>query len=74
MQYRARADSAGFDKEKTMKKLALILAALCAVSAYADEWVNPYVRKDGTFVQGHHRTTTTARRATSTPTRASPAP
>lgn len=39
-----------------MKKLALILAALAAVSAFADEWVNPYVRKDGTYVQGHHRT------------------
>ena len=34
--------------------LAVLLAALSA-SAFAQTYVNPYVRKDGTFVQGHVR-------------------
>jgi len=39
-----------------MKKLVLILAALVAVSAFADEYVQGYYRKNGTYVEGHHRT------------------
>lgn len=39
-----------------MKKaiMAVILAAL-SVSAAADEYVNGYVRSDGTYVQPHYR-------------------
>jgi hypothetical protein len=38
-----------------MKKLVLILAALVVVSAFADEYVQGYVRRDGTYVQPHFR-------------------
>lgn len=37
-----------------MKKL-LILLALLSTTATADTYVNPHFRKDGTFVQGHMR-------------------
>jgi len=41
-----------------MKKSTLLLAALViAGAAFADEYVPGYYRKDGTYVQGHHRTT-----------------
>lgn len=41
-----------------MKKTMVILAAIlcCAVTAAADEYVNGYSRKDGTYVEGHYRT------------------
>lgn len=39
-----------------MKKLLLVLAlAVMAVGAMADTWVNGYTKRDGTHVQGHHR-------------------
>jgi len=39
-----------------MKRIALTLAlATFAVSAFAADYVRPHVRKDGTFVQGHYR-------------------
>ena len=40
-----------------MKKIVLItgslLVAVCASSASADKWVKGYTKKDGTYVQGH---------------------
>lgn len=40
-----------------MKTAALILAALFCLStlAFADQYVNGYTRSDGTYVQGHWR-------------------
>lgn len=38
-----------------MKKIAIIAALLVSMPALADTYVNPYVRSDGTFVQGHMR-------------------
>lgn len=40
-----------------MKKIVVALAMLAAVSAFADEYVQGYVRKDGTYVQPHYRST-----------------
>jgi hypothetical protein len=41
-----------------MKRLfAFLLAALVAAPVLADEYVQGYYRKDGTYVQGYHRTT-----------------
>lgn len=38
-----------------MKCLAFsVLLSLCA-SAFADQYVRPHVRNDGTFVEGHYR-------------------
>lgn len=34
--------------------LALIITAACSFAG-ADQWVNGYTKKDGTVVQGHHR-------------------
>lgn len=39
-----------------MKKFAFALIALAAVSSFADEYVRGHYRKDGTYVEGHHRT------------------
>jgi hypothetical protein len=41
-------------------KSATLLIALCAVSitATAQNYVKPHVRKDGTYVQGHYRSDT----------------
>lgn len=52
---RAHADR-GFLKEKKMK-IATFFVALCAlsVSAIAQTYVKPHVRKDGTYVEGHYR-------------------
>lgn len=40
-----------------MKKLiaAVALAFALPLTAYADQWVNGYLRSDGTYVQGHFR-------------------
>lgn len=38
-----------------MKKLAVLLAAACAASAFAQTYVRPHVRQDGTYVEGHYR-------------------
>jgi len=41
-----------------MKKVlfaVMVVLALCAV-AHADNYVNGYYRKDGTYVQGHYKT------------------
>lgn len=38
-----------------MKKLAFALLAGVALSAVAQTYVAPHVRKDGTYVEGHHR-------------------
>ena len=35
--------------------LALVLGAFAATSAIADTYVNGYTRSDGTYVQGHYR-------------------
>lgn len=40
-----------------MKKLALLVLCAVSCSAFADQWVNPHVRRDGTYVQGHMRST-----------------
>jgi len=41
-----------------MKRLfAVLLLAVVAVPVLADEYVQGYYRKDGTYVQGYHRTT-----------------
>ncbi len=45
---------------KYLKNLSVVLSLLmvsvfiCA-SVYADTWVNGYTKKNGTFVQGHYR-------------------
>lgn len=48
-----------------MKKLLLgFIAAMTATSAFAQTvYVQPHVRKDGTFVPGHYRTAPNASRA-----------
>jgi len=38
-----------------VKQIAIFLAAVFAASAWSQVYVNPYVRKDGTYVQGHVR-------------------
>lgn len=38
-----------------MKKLALLALGLFAVTSYAQVYVDPYVKRDGTFVEGHLR-------------------
>ena len=42
-----------------MKKLILIsssiVIAICSSTASADKWVNGYTKKDGTYVQGHSK-------------------
>jgi hypothetical protein len=39
-----------------MKRITLaIVLALAASAASADSYVNPYVKRDGTYVQGHMR-------------------
>lgn len=41
-----------------MKKIMLLCSISClfASMAIADQWVNGYTRSDGTYVQGHYRT------------------
>lgn len=36
-------------------KAALLLLVLASTPALADQYVNGYVRSDGTYVQGHYR-------------------
>lgn len=38
-----------------MKKITTLFVALCAVSAFAQTYVAPYVKKDGTYVEGHYK-------------------
>jgi len=40
-----------------MKKIMLfVVLAMCApATAGADQWVNGHIRRDGTYVQGYHR-------------------
>jgi hypothetical protein len=38
-----------------MKKATTLLFALFAVNAWAQTYVQPHVRKDGTYVEGHMR-------------------
>lgn len=38
-----------------MKKLAIAILATAALSAFAQTYVNPHMRKDGTYVPGHVR-------------------
>lgn len=41
-----------------MKTLLMTLALLLSVNAFADdEYVKGYMRKNGTYVEGYHRTT-----------------
>lgn len=35
--------------------LAILLLLLFVPKVYADDWVNGYYRKNGTYVQGHYR-------------------
>jgi len=37
------------------KMIVAVLFALLSFSAYADNYVQGYVRSDGTYVQGHYR-------------------
>jgi hypothetical protein len=39
-----------------MKKLLVLLALVASAAIARDVYVQPYVRSDGTFVQGHYRT------------------
>jgi len=41
---------------------AALALCLMATPALADVWVNPHVRKDGTYVEGHWRTEPNATR------------
>lgn len=38
-----------------MKSLILIAMLATSTIAMADNYVNPYVRKDGTYVEGHNK-------------------
>lgn len=40
-----------------MKKLAAALVCALTASAWAQTYVSPHLRKDGTYVQGHVRST-----------------
>ena len=44
-------------KEVRMRKMIVILIGLALVTigsvAYSQQWVNPYTRRDGTYVYGH---------------------
>ena len=43
-------------KEIVMKKVIVLgLLILFANCTFADTWVNGYTRRDGTYVQGHYR-------------------
>jgi len=35
--------------------MACLMVLIVASTAFADDWVNGYTRKDGTYVQGHYR-------------------
>jgi hypothetical protein len=39
-----------------MKKLIVLLALIATAALARDVYVHPYVRSDGTYVQGHYRT------------------
>ena len=39
-----------------MKKLVCLFVCLFSLTAFADVYVRPYVRSDGTAVEGHMRT------------------
>lgn len=39
--------------KKTVLIISSLLIAICAAPASADKWVNGYTKKDGTYVQGH---------------------
>jgi hypothetical protein len=49
-----------------MKKIVLIsgslLFAICSATASADKWVNGYTKKDGTYVQGHMKSSPNSNR------------
>lgn len=38
-----------------MKRIAMVIMLLVAATASADQWVNGYTKKDGTYVEGHYR-------------------
>jgi hypothetical protein len=38
-----------------MKKITFLLMALVTVSAGAQTYVSPYLKKDGTYVEGHYK-------------------
>jgi hypothetical protein len=41
-----------------MKKLSVVLLAALSASAFAQStYVRPHIRHDGTYVEGHHRST-----------------
>ena len=39
-----------------MKRFSILLFAALATGAWSQTYVKPHVRKDGTYVEGHHRT------------------
>ena len=40
---------------RAIKSLMLIFIAVFFSSAYADTWVDGYIKRDGTYVPGHYR-------------------
>jgi hypothetical protein len=40
----------------TLKRFLALVMMLLPIIAFAQEWVNPHVRRDGTMVEGHLRT------------------
>lgn len=39
-----------------MKKIVLLMLAVISASSFADQHVNGYMRRDGTYVQPHYQT------------------
>ena len=40
-----------------MKKIVFALLMTFTLESFADSWVNGYQKRDGTYVQGHYRST-----------------
>lgn len=40
-----------------MKKVVFAVAVIASSAVFADEYVSGYTRSDGTYVQGHYRST-----------------
>ena len=40
----------------TLKRFLALVMMLLPIIAFAQEWVNPHLRRDGTMVEGHLRT------------------
>ena len=46
-----------FTTNGLLKKILILLACLFMQLSYADTYVNGYFKKDGTYVEGHYKTT-----------------